>query len=502
MQTVRFYLTTALLAATVGCSSGNNSDDGLVGEAKVYLSYAPTDAICLRITVSGVSRRVENLFELSTTQSSVFSLKRLPLGSDMFTGLAFGTPCDSVSSKSVPTWQSDPVMSTVSLNQIANVALVMRRSVGQAKVAVDFEDDDSEDGGDIGEGTVIYDAAKDFSFVNNPNRAWSYGFTSALGGNLSLYTNKTTNDFGVDCWYGSDPVHWTPGVGKNESGKTLTNVENSITFAPGDMVFHPNSNGENSVVRWTAPAAGTCTIDASFALIDQQAKDVDVHVMHNGSSIFDSVVSGYLDSQSYSSASPITVAKNDTIDFVVGVGPGGDFWDDTTRLNATIKLTVGGFEDDDLPLLQNPSNGHWYGLFDQNCSWHEARDFCQMKGGYLATLANQDENDFVLNRLLATGPYVGWLGATDEVSEGTWVWVTGEPFSWTNWRGGEPNDRCENEDYLMMWDKSSGGGFSGLWNDVDTAIVEDGYGGFCAVCESCSGPVRQMVPICEWNSEP
>jgi hypothetical protein len=46
----------------------------------------------------------------------------------------------------------------------------------------------------------------------------------------------------------------------------------------------------------------------------------------------------------------------------------------------------------------------------------------------------------------------------DEVVEGTWRWVTGEPFTWANWKGGEPNN-SNNEDYIQF----VGGG---KWNDL------------------------------------
>ena len=53
-----------------------------------------------------------------------------------------------------------------------------------------------------------------------------------------------------------------------------------------------------------------------------------------------------------------------------------------------------------------------------------------------------------------------WLGATDEASEGEWKWVTGQPFSYNRWRGGEPSGGSEH--YL---EKSCCGVNEG-WNDL------------------------------------
>ena len=53
------------------------------------------------------------------------------------------------------------------------------------------------------------------------------------------------------------------------------------------------------------------------------------------------------------------------------------------------------------------------------------------------TIGSASENGFVYQ--LHGG---SWLGATDEIQEGTWVWVTGESWGFTNWDAGEPNNGC------------------------------------------------------------
>ena len=44
---------------------------------------------------------------------------------------------------------------------------------------------------------------------------------------------------------------------------------------------------------------------------------------------------------------------------------------------------------------------------------------------------------------------VAMIGLNDAASEGTWEWVTGEPFSYANWDGGEPNNQGD-EDYVFI----------------------------------------------------
>jgi tetratricopeptide (TPR) repeat protein len=81
------------------------------------------------------------------------------------------------------------------------------------------------------------------------------------------------------------------------------------------------------------------------------------------------------------------------------------------------------------PRVLNPANQHLYLYVNSDKTWHEARDYCALQGGYLATIQDSAENNYV-SSLLAGDT---WLGATDELEEGIWVWVSGEPWGYTNW---------------------------------------------------------------------
>jgi hypothetical protein len=70
--------------------------------------------------------------------------------------------------------------------------------------------------------------------------------------------------------------------------------------------------------------------------------------------------------------------------------------------------------------------------------------------------------------MIGEDPYsTVWLGATDEEEEGVWVWANGEPWSFTNWELGEPNnchngpDNCVPEHYLTFWQYDNS-----KWNDI------------------------------------
>ena len=77
--------------------------------------------------------------------------------------------------------------------------------------------------------------------------------------------------------------------------------------------------------------------------------------------------------------------------------------------------------------------------------------------GHLVTVTTSAENTFIFNLWPS-----GWIGLTDEVTEGVWRWVTGEAYSYTSWNPGEPNN-AGNEDYVQF----VGGG---KWNDLPNSV--------------------------------
>ena len=122
----------------------------------------------------------------------------------------------------------------------------------------------------------------------------------------------------------------------------------------------------------------------------------------------------------------------------------------------------------------NPANQHLYLYVKTPLAWHEARDYCVSQGGHLVTIQAPSENRFVYDLATKYNTQVGtWLGGTDEAEEGTWVWVTGEPWNYWNWdknsngpqpddkRGDPNNNPVLGADFLMFnyWDRT--------WHDSD-----------------------------------
>ena len=93
--------------------------------------------------------------------------------------------------------------------------------------------------------------------------------------------------------------------------------------------------------------------------------------------------------------------------------------------------------------------GHDYKWVPVQMTWPEARDYCWDDGGYLVTVTSKAENKYVWARRPGWRGQ-SWLGASDKKNEGTWVWVTGEPFEYAPWApdNPEPPGSEYDEDYL------------------------------------------------------
>ena len=141
---------------------------------------------------------------------------------------------------------------------------------------------------------------------------------------------------------------------------------------------------------------------------------------------------------------------------------------------------------------EHGGNGHWYQLVSEgHPSWTQSKTFAEQRGGYLATLTSHAENDLAGRLSQGLNPML--LGGFQDHSSpnysepgGGWRWVTDEPWAFSNWGAGEPNNSSNGhgepgEDYLYSWTVAEG--FK--WNDGDN------------LCPECP-PSRFLI---EWSAD-
>jgi hypothetical protein len=142
--------------------------------------------------------------------------------------------------------------------------------------------------------------------------------------------------------------------------------------------------------------------------------------------------------------------------------------------------------------------GHRYELVRSYPTWEQARDQAVARGGHLATITSPEEADALVNAFghRLNGTYANfWLGGFRKNEGSPWQWVTGEPFTFTDWDRGEPNSD-QFPSYLGLWRHFAD---SAQVNWVDGPYQTSGY-------ECWRGYIieweQESLPVPAWRPSP
>jgi cysteine-rich repeat protein len=107
----------------------------------------------------------------------------------------------------------------------------------------------------------------------------------------------------------------------------------------------------------------------------------------------------------------------------------------------------------------DPDTGHCYVSFQGGTtSWYQANDACNFLFGTLVNITSAAEDALVHS---IQGPDSPWIGGHDINIEGSFEWFSGEPFEYTHFAPGEPDNAFGNQDCLHL------GNAAGEWSDFD-----------------------------------
>jgi hypothetical protein len=204
---------------------------------------------------------------------------------------------------------------------------------------------------------TTFDLSADFSLHDNPNKVWQYGYsaTNSLAPDQFQFDKHADTAGAMGFWHpvardGPGPGYY-PYIAYNTAKQSQLGSSNGWAVRPGEVAMEASNTGQYSLVRFVAPATGTYKISAQFEGVHFGLSTTDVHVLHNGTSLFDADIDGYGGDPAFhkvQGASPtaeysgqIKMKANDTVTFAVGYGKNKTNFGDTTGLFAQVVLLGG-----------------------------------------------------------------------------------------------------------------------------------------------------------------
>lgn len=250
----------------------------------------------------------------------------------------------------------------------------------------------------------------------------------------------------------------------------------ALTIAPGDTDFDTTGTS-SSPVSW--PCGGTGGLDLWYTYI---ATETALAQASTCGSSFDTklaVYEGTCNLQAFVACDDNTCGSGSVVT-----------WSAVAGRQYQIRVSGVGVEtgtgtltlSDGSPRL-NPANGHYYAFFpDSGIPWDAARSLAASSTymgspGHLATITSESEQSFLYDAFPQISNY--WIGGLQNLSSptysepsGGWEWITGEPWTYTNWSPGEPNNSGNAEGFLVLRNFS---GTGMRWNDDRASSGLSGY---------------------------
>jgi hypothetical protein len=174
----------------------------------------------------------------------------------------------------------------------------------------------------------VYDIVAGFSNASNPNGVWSYSYGN--GTNPVLFSQPVTNQ-GQQEWYngGGQPDSIT--ILQNISGGTITG--STVSIPNGYLNLDPEEF--TVAVEFTAPSAGSYTINGNFLGNDTNELSHPVQILDNGTSIYSNTIAAFQQAGAFNLTESLNIG--DTIEFLVSSPVPGSAW---TNLSTGLQGTI------------------------------------------------------------------------------------------------------------------------------------------------------------------
>ncbi len=196
-------------------------------------------------------------------------------------------------------------------------------------------------------GVCSDEARRHFTQAGNPDGNWTWAYRARPDAATLPYavTHTESTNAGIIAWSTSD-ASLTPSVFFNPDATAVNVFNKSVTMGPFGLAFHPGPNDENSVVRWTAPRAGTyrATVDLrGLSGGNGSLHTTSTATVARGDTILAVTLIGGDGGPNSDDAGARKLAlgalnfyAGDVLDVRLGYGANGNYFSDTTGVDVTI----------------------------------------------------------------------------------------------------------------------------------------------------------------------
>lgn len=154
--------------------------------------------------------------------------------------------------------------------------------------------------------------------------------------------------------------------------------------------------------------------------------------------------------------------------------------------------------------IVNPRNHHTYVLLE-TATWVESEAEAVSMGGHLATIRNQDEDDWVFHTFGSYGDQqrLLWIGLSDTATKYHFAWSSGESVAYTRWTPGEPNDVGRGEDFAAIYYPNHDQAAKwNDWNDRTTDPIGLPFNGVVEIIPASDVTVSDVSPTAALEISP
>jgi hypothetical protein len=297
---------------------------------------------------------------------------------------------------------------------------------------------------------VLADSERDFSGTQGSTN-WYYGYYDS---DLKASSFKQFNWF-YEYYYQSTLVS----IWLDTGSDYYTRLDRIGGHPHGPISTRPLQVEQWAVRRWVSNYDGLVRISGNINDINRGGggDGITGRIIVSGNEVLACSINNSGPANGINYSIELTVTKGQHIDFAID--PNAWDGDDSTRFTATITAAT--------PVIR----GNSLYTIVVGPSWNTAEENALAKGGHLATIEDEPENQFLISAYAGVDTGTGlWIGLTDQAQEGNFQWSSGSNSEFRKWDYSQPDNSTYfsvlGQDYAYIAAKgNAGSNTQGYWDD-------------------------------------